>query len=866
MKPIYLEFCGINSFSEKAQIDFKSLLSGGVFGIFGDTGSGKSTILDSIHFALYGEIDRVPKSFNDCINYRSEAASVTFDFEITNEGTRKAYRVKRERKRKNGATKAYLYEYTDDGGLLALAEGTRDVDERIEKTLGLSFADFKTCIALPQGDFAALVKSTTGERVKLVSRLFNLEKYGERLSKAVNERYYKAEEEVNLIKAKMGENEGGSEELIAGTQAKIEAQKAELSQIRQELESAEKRYALAQEADKAKRDYAALCLKLNALNARLPQMEALQKKLTLMPKAQALKEKADALTASQAEEKLAAERLKTAQTDYEKSQVALANATQTLETENYDEKILRLSVDLQRLEDAQTDVNAAKSAEMALEECIAEYTVLKNKCVEEDFAGKREKIEAEIDLLGEDGTLLDYLKRNYKGVLLTDVYGEIRSDLSALVQKYPQTQTDINVLLKKYSAIEGKVEENAFDVTTINLAFKEIERKRKTLRDELAAIEKRRLAYEENENKKKLLAEKGKNLRESYHMAMQKIAFVRDLGSMEELTKRMQTLKASRQRDREIYETAQRKVNACFAEMEKRAGLYSLQKQTTERSQAALEKALKETGFGKVEEALVLLGEIGNVDQAIKACKEFFESYALASSEQAKTDQSKFVGYDEQTLPMARQAKEEARSRFDVCNKNLGASEKELDRLQKLKEKYQEQQKELEEKEKHKNVCDELRMLVRSNKFLEFIASEYLQEICSAASKTLLSLTGGRYFLHYDKEFKVGDNLDGGNLRAVKTLSGGETFLVSLSLALSLSAAICLKSLRPIEFFFLDEGFGTLDEKLVDTVMDVLGKLSKTFSVGLISHVEELKHRIDHKIIVNGATESRGSQVKLEYY
>ena len=865
MKPIYLEFCGINSFSEKAQIDFKSLLSGGVFGIFGDTGSGKSTILDSIHFALYGEIDRVPKSFNDCINYRSEGASVTFDFEIANEGARKAYRVKRERKRKNGATKAYLYEHTESG-LLALAEGTRDVDERIETILGLSFADFKTCIALPQGDFAALVKSTTGERVKLVSRLFNLEKYGERLSKAVNERYYRAEEEVNLIKAKMGENEGGSEELIAETVAKIEAQKEELDRSKQALDAAEKRYELAQEADKAKRDYDALCVKLNALNARLPQMEALQKKLSLLPKAQAVQEKADAYKQSHREEKLAGERLKAAQTDYEKAQTAFERASQTLETENYDEKILKLSLDLQRVEDAQTDVNAAKSAESALKECIAEYNALKNKCIEENFASKREEIEAEIDSLGEDGTLLDYLKRNYKGVLLTDVYGEIRADLGALAQKHPQTQADINILLQKYSAIEGKAEENAFDITTINLAFKEIERKRKTLRDELGAIEKRRLAYEENENKKKLLSEKGKNLRESYNAAMQKIEFVKDLGSAEELSKRMQTLKALRQRDRETYETAQRAVNACFAEKEKSSGLATIQKQTTERSQAALEKALKETGFQDAEEASSLLGEIGNAESAQAECKEFFETYALTSTEQAKTDRSKFDGYDAQTLSLAKQAKEEARAHFDECNKRLGASEKELDRLQKLKEKYKEQQKELEAKERHKNLCDELRMLVRSNKFLEFIASEYLQEICASASKTLLSLTGGRYFLRYDKEFKVGDNLDGGNVRAVKTLSGGETFLVSLSLALSLSAAICLKSLRPIEFFFLDEGFGTLDEKLVDTVMDVLGKLSKTFSVGLISHVEELKHRIDHKIIVCGATENRGSTVKVECF
>ena len=68
MKPVYLEFCGINSFSQKAVIDFEKLLSGGVFGIFGDTGSGKSTILDCIHLALYGKIDRAVGSQNDCIN------------------------------------------------------------------------------------------------------------------------------------------------------------------------------------------------------------------------------------------------------------------------------------------------------------------------------------------------------------------------------------------------------------------------------------------------------------------------------------------------------------------------------------------------------------------------------------------------------------------------------------------------------------------------------------------------------------------------------------------------------------------------------------------------------------------------------
>ena len=108
--------------------------------------------------------------------------------------------------------------------------------------------------------------------------------------------------------------------------------------------------------------------------------------------------------------------------------------------------------------------------------------------------------------------------------------------------------------------------------------------------------------------------------------------------------------------------------------------------------------------------------------------------------------------------------------------------------------------------------------------------------------------------------------LNGGRTRGVYTLSGGETFLVSLSLALSLSQEICLRSLRPIEFFFLDEGFGTLDEHLVDTVMDSLERLKgEHFSIGIISHVEELKHRIEKKAASSKkATETHGSQIIAE--
>ena len=112
MKPTYLEFCGVNSFSERAVIDFTKLLSGGIFGIFGDTGAGKSTVLDCIGFALYGKINRVGKdgsSLNDVINYNCDKAYVHFEFETEWNAERAVYRVERTLDRKRGGHKAILY-------------------------------------------------------------------------------------------------------------------------------------------------------------------------------------------------------------------------------------------------------------------------------------------------------------------------------------------------------------------------------------------------------------------------------------------------------------------------------------------------------------------------------------------------------------------------------------------------------------------------------------------------------------------------------------------------------------------------------------------------------------------------------------
>lgn len=861
MKPIYLEFCGINSFSEKTQIDFRALLSGGVFGIFGDTGSGKSTILDCIHLALYGVVERASKSMNDCINYGADSAYVVFDFELTSEGKRKEYRVRRERKRKNGTTKAYLYEYDEQGELLALAEGTRDVDNMLEEIIGLSFSDFKMCIALPQGDFAALVKSTTAERVKLVSRLFDLEKYGERLYKAVNEKYFQAEQAVNLVRAEMGQNEGGRDEFIAEKQAEIEEYKNVLEATMYALKNAEKAYEDALALQKEKAAYDEICRKLEEMRLLLPSMEKRRAQLERLPFARLVEEKALLVERNDRDGQTAKEAAVTADKNRITAEKGWEEKKAQLLAGDFDSKIVETSVKLEKVRGAQEDIKRAQDAEMRLQQAIAQYNQLKNKLVKEDFLGQKEELEKELALLGEDASLLEYIKRNCKNVLLADVYLEMRTDLQDLGKKYPIAQTDIGRLVEKYTLAEAGEGQN-FDVEQLNFAFKQAEQRKKALKLSLDDLDKRKREYDRIDGEMQLLKTQGGLYRQEYDLAQQKIAFIKDMGTSDVLEKQLSALQKAKADAQRAVDEAQENAQKYHAETEKQKGLLALYEKQAETLSQELAIALQNNGFASVEEARDLIKILD--ERAQTECKAFFERYELFKHKQEEAHGERFVDFDEGALSAAQEKKQILTAQKDEYNRKLATAEAEYKRLIELREKYKAFEKDLLEKEKRREVCDELRAMLRGNRFLEFIASEYLQEICILAGKTLLSLTNGRYFLQYDKDFKVGDNRDGGNLRAVRTLSGGETFLVSLSLALSLSATICQKSLRPIEFFFLDEGFGTLDGKLVDTVMDVLGKLSKEFSVGLISHVEELKHRIENKILVTGATEKHGSQVRIE--
>ncbi|MET3729045.1 exonuclease SbcC [Fictibacillus halophilus] len=188
--------------------------------------------------------------------------------------------------------------------------------------------------------------------------------------------------------------------------------------------------------------------------------------------------------------------------------------------------------------------------------------------------------------------------------------------------------------------------------------------------------------------------------------------------------------------------------------------------------------------------------------------------------------------------------------------------------IEKNHTRYNELEKEKNKVSKILEQLGKLQGVFRGNAFVEFMAEEQLHLVTRDASGRLAKLTRGRYAIEVDSAggFVIRDDANGGIKRPVTSLSGGETFLTSLALALSLSAQIQLRGKFPLQFFFLDEGFGTLDQELLDTVVTALEKVRmENFSIGVISHVPELKARLTKRLIVEPAEHSgRGTRVKLD--
>ncbi|MCY8423383.1 SMC family ATPase [Bacillus vallismortis] len=333
-----------------------------------------------------------------------------------------------------------------------------------------------------------------------------------------------------------------------------------------------------------------------------------------------------------------------------------------------------------------------------------------------------------------------------------------------------------------------------------------------------------------------------------------------------------QDLKLLKEKEQSLYEelqSAQTMLNQANSRASASAITLKEAKDSLEKAEAAWLEHAKSTCFTRTEEverSLIPADELDKIKTRIDQFMDKRKQNAANLKRVAEilADRALSEGQWSKTVT----ALQEAEDAFGAAIEEKGAAAKALAVIRDHHKRFNEIEAELKKWQTHIDRLDKLQAVFKGNTFVEFLAEEQLESVARDASARLGMLTRQRYAIEVDSEggFVMRDDANGGVKRPVSSLSGGETFLTSLSLALALSAQIQLRGEYPLQFFFLDEGFGTLDQDLLDTVVTALEKLqSDNLSVGVISHVQELRARLPKKLIVHPAEPTGGgTRVSLE--
>ena len=278
--------------------------------------------------------------------------------------------------------------------------------------------------------------------------------------------------------------------------------------------------------------------------------------------------------------------------------------------------------------------------------------------------------------------------------------------------------------------------------------------------------------------------------------------------------------------------------------------------------EATIHNNLTESGLIR-EQVEQILGSKLDVEQEKKRVKEYDDT--LIGYRKLVTDLETELAnqpFDPDALTAIEEQLTALRNQKDTLNKDLGKAGNVLSTLERQWLEKQAHQKRYDELDLRRQDLDKMAELFRAQGFVNYVSSVYLKNLCESANERFFKLTNNQLKLELDEKnnFLVRDFLNGGEVRSVKTLSGGQTFQAALSLALALSDNIQHLTKSKQNLFFLDEGFGTLDKDSLQTVFKTLKALrAENRVVGIISHVEELQQEVDTYIRTE-ATEN-GSRI-----
>ena len=802
VRPLRLLMDGFGSYRAETEVDFTDV---DFFALTGPTGSGKSTVVDALCFALYGTVPRWDneKEVRNALAPSANACRVSLIFELSGERYVAVRSLQRDRQGKV-TTRAARLERLDasvpptaslteilQASAEQLAEGPDNVRTAVQDLLGLSYEHFTQSVLLPQGGFAEFLRATPGKRQQLLVELlaFGVYKEAGQVARARADRAEAERAASQRSRDQLGDATEAAQATAAGRLAELTALTAEVDQRLAKLTELQKQHADATEKITTEGNVAAALAAVRTPAA----VPGLAQQLTA----------ADALVAAARQRRDQAAELAD---QAERSRAALPDKAAAQQQLGMYELRRELIAEAQR----QTATLAER----------------------QELATKRAAELAAADLAASAAQqAVDAAQRAHAaaGLAQTLHVGDDCPVCRQTVHTLPQTAAPADL-----AATAAGLDSAVAAQRTARTAHAEADKLAATAGSDLAGTQRR--------------LDKAAEVMAGLPAETELIGQLQTIARAEadasaaraETTARQHELAAAEQSRAALQTAEQRAWSALGQARDKLAGLGPPAVAAgTGQDLAAAWAVLTDWACGEAEHRAGALPELEAVATALRQ----------QATDAAGALSRLLTEHDVAAEPLNRAPAAVAgqRARADSALQKVRQDLAQAGRLDR----------QIAACREDAQVAGLLGALLRANSFERWLCSEALDSLVQEASATLMELSGGQYELDRDErnDLVVIDYADAGARRPVHTLSGGETFQASLALALALSRQVISLSAgkRELNSMFLDEGFGTLDSDTLDTVASTLERLAADSDrmVGVITHVPELAERVPVRFVVS---------------
>lgn len=868
MKPLKLKMRAFGAYANLVELDFEKNLRGKrLFLINGDTGAGKTTILDAICFALYGTASGEDRKGN-MMRSKGISDKIKTEVEFTFELGEKKYTIYRELavKLEKGERKFIQdVKLTHDGEILDNKKTT--VNNKIKELLGFNVEQFRQVVILPQGAFQTFLLSKADERQKVLNAIFNAEFY-KRIEDALKSKSETAQRDFDdlnrdkkSLEAQLQGSKADDETLeklraeFAAAQEKTIALKGISQTAQAELTAGEK---LSSEfAELVRREETLETAKKNLAESERIYLEA-KKEYDLRDNEQSERDNLKSDSDKLIDIKKSADALESKQkslADAEKNLQSADNAVKKFEklAEDYDELLAKRKKrrdELTGAEKKSAEAKAVLDKAIDKEKVLKEITRLENalKSARQKVATAEKNLSAaELELyrlqkLQRDGSAA-LLAKNLKDGEPCPVCGSrihYHVDFSAKIIPSDAEIDSAQAKADKCKENRDDAKQNVATITGQIITQRENLKKYADVPSEAVAqksYDDAQKEVDELEDLKSRIA-RGEKMIESNKKSLDEARDKKSAAS-DERAKCSGELQAVQSQIPKDYLDNRKKLDADIKNKQERLReLETAWKRVDKAFRDAADK--KSTCFGIFKSAQKSLSELSD---------------KLRDKTPPKLDK------------LRNNATETEKNYLDAVKAETSLKNS-LENLEKLSAQILELDKKINAAEKTLRIWKRLSAVAsgsipgRKISFVRYYLRAMFEEVLTEANYRLKKMSDSRYWFKQRDKGKVENSTAGLNLeifdeytgeaRPVETLSGGESFLASLSLALGLAAVVRNNAGGiKLDTIFIDEGFGSLDSEKLDFAISTITELSGGRLVGIISHVEELKKQIPVRLEVS---------------